>query len=57
MSDYYYFINEVINVDKVGKNFGSVHKYVVKILASVETSDKINLRQVFLIVLQSLIHM
>ena len=57
MSYYYYFINEVINVDKVGKNFGSVHKYVVKILASVETSDKINLRQVFLIILQSLIHM
>ena len=57
MSNYYYVINEVINVDKVGKNFGSVHKYFVKILASVETSDKINLRQVFLIVLQSLIHM
>lgn len=57
MSNYYYFINEVINVDKVGKNFASVHKYIVKILASVETCDKINLRQVFLIVLQSLIHM
>ena len=57
MSYYYYFINEVINVDKVGKNFASVHKYIVKILASVETCDKINLRQVFLIVLQSLIHM